>query len=118
MYEAAAVAVLLLHLGWLVFVIFGGLITRGRPVLTALHIASLIWGIAVEVGPWPCPLTSAEQYLQAKAGMTPYKESFLVHYLDRLVYPDVNPAALMAGGVAVCVFNLSIYVRRALRRIT
>jgi hypothetical protein len=50
--------------------------------------------------------------------MTPYTQSFLVHYLDRLVYPDINQNVLMVCGVAVCVLNLSIYVRRTTRRIT
>ena len=64
MYAFGAAAMLVLHLAWLVFVIFGALVTRGRPVLTGLHLAALLWGIAVEVGPWPCPLTAAEQYFQ------------------------------------------------------
>ena len=114
LYEVAAAGVLVLHLLWLLFVIFGGLITRGRPALTVLHIAALAWGIAVEVGSWPCPLTAAEQHLQTRAGMTAYTQSFLVHYLDRLVYPDIPETVLVSCAVAVCVFNLAVYVRRAI----
>lgn len=109
---------LVLHLAWLVFVIFGALVTRGRPVLTGLHLAALVWGIAVEVGPWPCPLTAAEQYFQQKAAMTPYTQSFLVHYLDRLIYPEVDEAVLVPIAVAVCLVNLAVYAWRAARRIT
>jgi hypothetical protein len=101
-----AAAVLALHLAWLLFVIFGALWTRGRPVLTAIHVASLVWGIAVEVGPWPCPLTELEQRYR------PYDEPFLVHYLERIVYPDIPVSALVAAAVAVCGFNLGVYVRR------
>jgi hypothetical protein len=105
----AAAGVLLVHVVWLLWVIFGAALTRGRPILAGFHLASLAWGVAVEVGPWPCPLTALEQSLQEKAGMTPYTQSFLVHYLDRLVYPDIPAAGLTAGAVAVCALNVAWY---------
>jgi hypothetical protein len=55
-----SVLVLAVHLLWLALVILGALWTRGRPIWTTLHILALLWGIAVEVSPWPCPLTLAE----------------------------------------------------------
>jgi len=67
--QALAVVVLVLHLAWIFWAIVGAPWTRGRPGLTAFHVISLIWGIIVEVGPWPCPLTLAEQWLEASAGM-------------------------------------------------
>ena len=51
---------LAIHLAWILWVIFGVFWTRGRPWLTAFHLASLGWGILVEIGPWPCPLTLFE----------------------------------------------------------
>ncbi len=54
--NAAVVLVLVVHLAWILWVIFGAFWTRGRRWLAAFHIASLVWGIMVEVGPWPCPL--------------------------------------------------------------
>jgi hypothetical protein len=115
MYAIAAAVVLVIHAAWLAWVALGVLATRGRPVLSAVHIGSLAWGIAVEVGPWPCPLTALEQHFQQRAGMTPYRQSFLVHYLDRLVYPDIPLAVLVTAAVGVCVLNLGVYVARWLR---
>ena len=109
LYGAAAAAVLAVHLLWLLFIIFGVLLTANRRVLTAIHIVGLAWGIAVEVGPWPCPLTSLEQDLQRAAGTEVYSQSFIAHYLDRLVYPDIPEGALVIAGVSVCVFNLGVY---------
>ena len=57
---AAAILTLLIHLAWILFVIFGALWTRRRPVWSAIHILALLWGIVVEVSPWPCSLTLAE----------------------------------------------------------
>lgn len=109
----AACLVLTIHLVWLVLVIFGAFLTRGRPVWSLLHILALIWGILVEVTPWPCPLTLAEQYFETRAGWTAYQGSFLLHYLDAIVYPDLPGWVVTCAGVAVCGLNLGIYGWRA-----
>lgn len=114
-YHSIAVGALVLHLVFIVWVIFGALLTRGRPVLTSLHVASLIYSILIEVAMWPCPLTDLEQWAQRKAGIASYEGSFLIHYLEKLIYPDVTYTVLVPTAVAVCVFNLGIYVRRAWR---
>ena len=108
-YVALAVTVLLLHTLFIVWVIFGALVTRNRPVLRGLHVASLIWGILAELTAWPCPLTLLENWLEAKAGMEPYQGGFLLHYLDRLVYPDISVMLLVTVGVIVCTVNLAFY---------
>ena len=86
--------------------------THRRPLLRWLHLASLVWAIAVEILPWACPLTAVENWLQVHAGGATYEGGFLFHYLDVLVYPDVPPGLLTACGVAVCLFNLGIYIAR------
>ena len=111
-YSALAVCVLFLHALFIVWVIFGGFVTRSRPILRWLHIASLLWGILTELLPWPCPLTALENWLEAKAGLEPYQGGFLLHYLDKLVYPDIPPTVLTVAGVLVCVLNLALYGRQ------
>lgn len=114
----AALAILILsaHLAWIVLVIFGAFWTRGRPVWTTLHILALLWGIVVEVSPWPCPLTLAETYFESQIktgiGVPAYHGSFLLHYLDAIVYPNLPDWAVTTAGVAVCAFNLGIYLWR------
>jgi hypothetical protein len=115
LYAILQSAVLVLHLLWIVWIVCGWIFTRGRPLVACFHVASLIWGIAVELGPCPCPLTLAEQWLEARSGADSYHQSFLVHYLDRLVYPDLPEAAVAWTGAAVCVLILGIYGRRVFR---
>jgi len=114
LYWAFATAVLFLHALFIVGVVFGALLTRSRPILRWLHIVSLIWGILTELLPWPCPLTLLER-LEQKAGAEPYQGGFLLHYMDKLVYPDVSATVLTVAGVLVCALNLAIYARRAWR---
>jgi hypothetical protein len=115
-YDALAGVVLAVHLVWILWVILGALLTRQRPLLAGLHIISVIYGIVIEVAPWPCPLTLAEQWLQGRAGMKHYTESFLVHYLGVLVYPDVSPSLLVWSATAIAALNLGVYGRRFCRR--
>ncbi len=107
--DLIAIAILWIHIAWILAVIFGAFFTRGRPVWSTLHILCLVWGIIVEVGPWPCPLTLAEQYFEAKAGLHPYHGSFLLHYLDRIVYPNLPWWLVGAVGASICALNLGIY---------
>ena len=97
---------------FILWVVFGALLTLSRPVLRWLHIVSLVWGILTELLPWPCPLTVLENWLEAKAGVQPYQGGFLLHYLDKVVYPDISASALTVAGVLVCVLNLALYGRR------
>jgi hypothetical protein len=57
-------------------------------------------------------LTVLENWLEARAGVQPYRGGFLLHYLDILVYPDISATVLTTAGVLVCLLNLAIYRRQ------
>jgi Protein of Unknown function (DUF2784) len=111
-YSALAVSVLLLHALYILWVVFGALLTRSRPILRWLHVASLVWGILTELLPWPCPLTVLENWLEGNAGIEPDQGGFLLHSLDKLVYPDISPTMLTTAAVFICVLNLAFYGRQ------
>jgi Protein of Unknown function (DUF2784) len=116
-YSVLAVSVLFVHAVFIVWVVFGALLTRSRPILRWLHIASLVWGTLTELLPWPCPLTVLENWLEAKAGVQPYQGGFLFHYLDKLVYPDISATVLTIAAVIICTLNLAFYARQAWRTV-
>ncbi len=105
-----------LHVVFIAWVIFGAVLTRRRPLLRCLHITSLAWGVVIQVLPWPCPLTLAENWFELLAGLSPYSDGFLLHYLDMLVYPNVPPVLLTLATVFVGIINLVVYVLRFRRR--
>lgn len=116
-YAALAVTVLSLHVLWCVWVLLGWMATPRRRVLRWLHIASLCYAIVIELVPWPpCPLTVAEIWLEARAGVEPARGPFLLRLLDAVVYPDLPEWLVGGGAVVVCLVILSAYVRRYLRR--
>ena len=111
-FQALALAALVLHALWLAWVALGWLITRRRPLLRWLHISSLLYGISIELFRWPCPLTLAEVEFARRAGQPTYREPFLVHYLERIIYPDLPEPVVTAAAVAVCVGILLVHVWR------
>jgi len=112
LYFFLSIVVLAVHLLFNAWVVFGAAVTRERPVLALPHILSVIYGAVIENGPWECPLTLAETWCEARAGMVPYQGPFLLHYLDVLVYPHFPLGLLRLGAIVVCLANLAIYARR------
>lgn len=111
-YPALAIFVLFVHVLFILWVVFGALLARSRRILRWLHIISLLWGIATELLPWPCPLTLLENWLERRAGIEPAQGPFLLHYLDKLVYPNISATVLTIAAVTICVLNLAFYARQ------
>lgn len=109
LYRVMATSIVSLHAVYIAWVIFGAFFTRGRPRLAALHVATLAYGMIIEIFGFWCPLTALETWLEARGNVPAYRGSFLLHYLDAVVYPDIPQGLLIAGAVAVCILNLSIY---------
>ena len=107
-YKTLATLVLIFHVLFILWIVLGALLTRSRPVLQILHVASLVWGVLTEL--WiPCPLTLLENWLEQRAGIEPYQGGFLLHYLDRFVYPELPASLLTAAAAVVCILNLGYY---------
>ena len=106
----AADLVLAVHLGFIVFVILGGLLLLRFPKIMYLHIPAAIWGAFVEISGRICPLTTWENDLRQSAGESGYAESFVEHYLVPIIYPAglTRDVQLTLAGVVV-LSNIVIY---------
>ncbi len=115
-YRAAAILLALLHLGFILFVVFGGPLVLRWPRLMFLHIPAVLWGSAIEFGHWVCPLTRWENHFLRLAGRDGYAEGFLQHYLFAIIYPSgLTRSMHIALGVTVLVINVAVYVRLVTR---
>lgn len=86
-YEAGAAAIMVLHGLFVIFVLFGGLLTIRWSWLILLHLPAAFWGIIVECTGWDCPLTPLENHLHHLGGRAGYEGGFVEHYLGPLLYP-------------------------------
>ncbi|TVR55959.1 MAG: DUF2784 domain-containing protein [Gemmatimonadales bacterium] len=119
-YRILADLVLLLHLGFILFVVLGGLCAAWRRWVAWVHIPVALWGALITLIGWTCPLTPLENRLRRLGGQAGYDESFIEHYLISIIYPrGIGPKGWLLMGVGVVVVNLVIYgwiFRRGRRR--
>jgi Protein of Unknown function (DUF2784) len=98
MHAGLADAVLLLHLGIVVFIVGGlALVFAGnalgwawvnRPVFRHLH--GLAIGVVVGLS-WlgeTCPLTALESWLRARSGQAGYEAGFIQHWVHAILFFD------------------------------
>jgi hypothetical protein len=116
-YAIAADLLLIFHLGFVCFVVFGGLLVFKWRWLMVLHLPVVAWGALIEFQGWLCPLTPWEQQFRQAAGQAGYHGGFVEHYLLPVLYPPglEHDTQLILGG-AVILINVIIYGWIFLRR--
>jgi hypothetical protein len=118
----AADLLVVLHLGFILFVVLGGLLVLRWPRLAWLHIPAAVWGAFIELaGTVVCPLTPWENTLRHAAGQAGYAGGFVAHYIMPVVYPPgLTRTTQLWLGAAVVAVNATAYgvlvARRRLAR--
>lgn len=101
---------LLLHLGFVLFVIAGGLLLLKWPRIAWVHLPAAVWGAVVEFTGWICPLTPLESQLRALAGESATEADFIGRYLPPLLYPETLTREIqILLGLLVLAVNLALY---------
>jgi hypothetical protein len=118
-YRAAADAILVSHLAFVLFVVFGALLLLRWPRLAWLHIPAVVWAAFIEFSGTICPLTPLEVALRQRAGQAGYGGGFVDHYVVSLLYPEglTQHTQAMLGAVLVAI-NAAIYIVAFRRRRT
>lgn len=113
----AANILVLIHFGFILFVVLGGLLVLKWRKIAYLHIPCVLWGSLIEVGGWLCPLTPLELHLRQLAGEAGYTGGFIDHYVMPLVYPPGLTRGMQIWiGAIIIVVNLCVYARVAAKR--
>lgn len=109
-FRAAADLVVTAHLVFIAFVVAGGVLVRWRRWVAFVHLPCAVYGAAIELVGWVCPLTPLENHLRRLGGERGYAGGFVEHYLVPMVYPRaLTPRAQLVLGVAVAVVNVAAY---------
>ncbi|KAF0127328.1 MAG: hypothetical protein FD189_395 [Elusimicrobia bacterium] len=122
MREAFIPLVMAAHLAWILFMAAGVLLTAAaffRRELFELrlfrlaHLLGIVFTAALAAVRRPCPLTTLENYLrEGDPGGAPYAGSFIVRQLERFIYPDIHPLAIIIPTVLAGVFTAAVYAAR------
>src|SRR5436309_1356508 len=104
-------AVVVFHLGFIVFVLAGGiLVVAWRRRVAWLHLPAVAWAAYAEFTATICPLTPLENLLRRQAGQSGYAGGFVEHYLIPIVYPAaLTPAVQTVLGTIVVAVNVVVY---------
>ena len=110
-YRVLADLTVVLHLLFVVFVVFGGLLVMRRPGVAWLHVPAAVWGAWIEFAGWICPLTPLENWFRERGGRPGYASGFVEHYVVPVLYPAALSRELQwaLGGIVVLV-NVAVYV--------
>lgn len=109
-HRALADLTLLLHLAFIGFVVFGGLLALRWRRAPWLHLPAVGWGIFVELTGRVCPLTPLENALRRAAGAEGYAGGFTEHYVVPLIYPaGLGPEVQTLLAALVALANVAVY---------
>lgn len=112
-YKILADIVVVIHFLWIVFLIFGALLGVKYKAIRIFHISGLIFAFIIQIFGWYCPLTYLEVWLRAKHDPSmAYAGSFIVHYLEKIIYLEVSGNLILTLTVLIIGINLWIYLRK------
>ena len=109
-YQLAASGLVIIHLAFVMFVIFGAVLTLRWPRLIGFHLAAIVWGVLIEFTGAICPLTPLEVQLRQLGGVAGYQGGFIDHYVLAALYPSGLTRGIQIGlGFVVLVLNAVAY---------
>lgn len=110
LYRLLADVVLVLHLGFVLFVVAGAFLVLRWRWMAWIQLPAALWGVFVEWSGWVCPLTPLESWLRAQGGASGYPGGFVEHYLLPVIYPaSLTRTVQILLGAMVLVVNVIAY---------
>jgi hypothetical protein len=112
LWRGLADTLVVVHVGFVVFVVFGGFLVWRWPRLVWAHVPAFVWGAGIELTGKICPLTPLENVLRRSGGEAGYSGGFVEHYVVPVLYPDRLTAQLQIWlGVGVLIINGFAYIQ-------
>ncbi len=102
-------AVMLIHFGFVLFVVFGAFLVLRWPRVAWAHVPCAAYGAAIELWGWVCPLTPLENRWRRIAGQGGYDGGFIEHYVGRILYPAGWHDIHIILGILVILLNVALY---------
>jgi hypothetical protein len=110
LYRGLADLVLVIHLAFVLFVVFGGLFALRWLRVAWLHVPVALYGATIEFVGFICPLTPLEISLRRRGGEAGYAGGFIEHYITAALYPTgLTREIQLALGIGVLLFNAIVY---------
>lgn len=110
MFQIFATLTLIIHLGFILFVICGSLFFFWKKKLIIFHFICLLWAVFVEFFDFLCPLTYVENWFLKMSRLPTYSNGFVEKYIFPIVYPpNLTEEKQFFFGILLIVINLFAY---------
>ncbi|MEO0294262.1 MAG: DUF2784 family protein [candidate division WOR-3 bacterium] len=127
LYKIVADIIVFLHFIWIIFMLLGFFLTLygffwkkffDWWLFRTLHLGGILFvGILTALQRF-CPLTILENISRAKYDIrTTYPGSFIIHYIEKLVYPEVNQTLLRIVTIIATLFCLIVFIIQPPKRL-
>ncbi|MDX2504467.1 MAG: DUF2784 domain-containing protein [Gammaproteobacteria bacterium] len=111
LFKLGADLLVIVHLGFIGFVILGGFMLLKWRWLIFIHLPAVLWAALLEFHGWVCPLTPMEQSLRQLGNQQGYTGGFIDHYILPVIYPPALEEELqLILGVLVILINSIFYL--------
>ncbi|HEX2779661.1 MAG TPA: DUF2784 domain-containing protein, partial [Gemmatimonadaceae bacterium] len=109
-FRLLADTVLVAHLGFVLFVVLGGLLVLRWPRVAWVHVPVALYGALIEFVGFVCPLTPLENNFRRRGGEAGYAGGFIDHYITGTLYPGgLTRDAQLVLGLLVLGLNVGVY---------
>lgn len=122
-YKILADIIIILHFFWILFMLVGFVFTfynvffsKSKRFLNwwlfrIVHLCGIVYvGFLAVLGEY-CFLTILENFLRTKyEPELEYRSSFIVHYIEKLVYPEINPLIILIPTMVIALFTFVIFI--------
>ncbi|MFV2197886.1 DUF2784 domain-containing protein [Nocardiopsis sp. LOL_012] len=116
-YHIVGEAAMALHMAFILYVALGGFLAWKWPRTFWLHLCVALYGLAISIVGWICPLTYVENWGRLRAGQEGLdQEGFIAHYLTGVIYPEDQLVAVQVGVGAVVALSWAGLAVLVLRR--
>ncbi len=133
LYKILADLVVLIHFAWILFVLWGFILTVycsvsiyvlraakakaktffDRWIFRTVHLAGIIYVAVLTIFEKLCPLTILENILRQRYDPElTYPGSFVMHYILKIVYPEANFLIFVIPTIFIALFSTLMYIIR------
>jgi hypothetical protein len=112
-YGVLADIVVFVHFLWILFLIFGAFFGVRHRAVKFIHTGGLALAVFIQIFDWYCPLTHVEVWLRMRHDPSQsYSGSFIIHYLESIVYLEVSRMTVFILTLVLIIFNVWMYGKK------
>lgn len=120
LYKILADLIMVVHFVWVLFVLLGFILTLAgfwwkkffdKWLFRSIHVAGILLVGVIAAWGKLCPLTLWENALREKYNpVSAYEGSCIIYYVQKLLYPDINPLVIRTVTTFVTLFSIIIFI--------